>query len=167
MQMNLSPPRYTTTREPTAWNCECRAMTDLAKTIVDREATVEGTCPVHRGPGGGMHEQTGRLNWGTTRRRKVEQTKKISCSKATSGSDEAIVSTDLAGHYNRSASQGPLDESVWGWEAVFASGELVRKDHRPPASTLASRISRGTPSAKVATDFSFEAVLGKTRRTEF
>jgi hypothetical protein len=39
----------------------------------------------------------------------------------------------------------------------------------PPryASTLAPRISRGIPPAKVAADFSFEAVLGKTRRTEF
>jgi hypothetical protein len=31
-----------------------------------------------------------------------------------SGSDEAIVSVDLAGHYNRLASQGPLDERT-GW----------------------------------------------------
>jgi hypothetical protein len=140
-QANLSPPRYASTREPTAWNCECRAMTDMAKTIVDREATVECTCPVHRGPGGGMHEQTGRLNWGTTRRRKCRTDECISRSAATSGSDEAIVSNDLAGQHNRSGSQGPLDESVWGWETAF----LVRKDHRPPASTLAPRISRGLP----------------------
>ena len=166
-QVNLSPPRYTSTREPTVWNCECRAMTDLAKTIVDGEATVEGTHPVHRGPGGGMHEQTGSLNWGTTRRRSGPRTKQISRGRATSGSDEAVVSDDLAGQHNRTASQGPLDESAWGWRTVSTAGGLVRKDHRPPANTLASRISRGIPSAKVATDFSFEAVLGKTRRTEF
>ena len=166
-QVNLSPPRYATTHEPTAWPCECRAMTDMAKTIVDREATVKCTCPVHRGPGGGMYEQAGRLNWGTTRRRKSRTEENISRSMATSGSDEAIVSNDLAGHYNRSASQGPLGESVWGSDAVSAAGGLVRKDHRHPASPLASRISRGIPSAKVAADFSFEAVLGKTRRTEF
>ena len=166
-QANLSPPRYASTREPTAWNCECRAMTDVAKTIVDREATVECTCPVHRGPGDGMHEQTGRLNWGTTRRLKCPEEESIIRRVAPSGSDEAIVSFDLAGHYNRSGSQGPLDESVWGWGTVSAIGGLVRKDHRFPTNTLASRISRGNPLAKVAADFSFEAVLGKTRRTEF
>src|SRR6185295_10579219 len=116
-------------------------MADMAKTIVDREATVEGTCPVHRGPGGGMYEQTGRLNWGTTRRRSCPRMKQISRELATSGSDEAIVSNDLAGQQNRTGSQGPLDESVWGWATVF----LVRKDHRPPATTLAPRISRGLP----------------------
>lgn len=167
MKMNLSPPRYTTTREPTAWNCECRAMTDMAKTIVDGEATVGRTHSVHRGPGGGMHEQTGRLNWGTTRRRKCPGDEFIIRRVATSGSDEAIVSIDLAGQQNRSGSQGPLDESVWGRVPVSAFGGLVRKDHRTLASTLASRISRGLPPAKVAADFSFEAVLGKTRRTEF
>ena len=126
------------------WNCECRAMAELAKTIVDREATVNCTCPVHRGPGGGMHEQTGRLNWGTTRRRKCRMDERISRSVAASGSDEAIVSDDLAGQHNRSGSQGPLDESVWGWVAVHRK-MLVRKDHRTPASTLAPRISRGLP----------------------
>jgi hypothetical protein len=122
MKMNLSPPRYASTREPTAWNCECRAMTDLAKTTVDREATAERTCPVHRGPGGGMHEQTGRVKWGTTRRRSGPRTKKISRGLATSGSDEAIVSDDLTGQHNRSGSQGPLDESVWEGEAVTPQG---------------------------------------------
>ena len=167
MQMNLCPPRYTSTREPTAWGRECRASTDMAKTSVEGEATVKRTFPAHRGPGGGMHEQTGRLNWGTTRRRSGPRTKQISRGLATSGSDEAIVSNDLAGQHNRSASQGPLDESVWEWRTVSTSGGLVRKDHRCSANTLASRISRGIPSAKVATDIPFEAVLGKTRRTEF
>jgi len=166
MKMNLSPPRYASTREPTAWNCECRAMTDLAKTIVDREATADRTCPVHRGPGGGMYEQTSRVKWGTTHRRSGPRAKKISRGLAASGSDEAIVSDDLTGQHNRSGSQGPLDESVWEGTPQHRK-VLVRKDHRFCLSTLAPRISRGIPSAKVAADFSFEAVLGKTRRTEF
>jgi len=115
-QVNLKPPRYTTTREPTCVDQRgCRATADLAKTDADREATVECTCPIHRGTGGGMHEQTDSLNWGPTRRRSDPRTKKISRGSATSGSDEAIVSDDLAGQYNRPASQGPLDESVWEW----------------------------------------------------
>ena len=72
-----------------------------------------------------MHEQTGRLNWGTTRRRKCPEDEFIIRRVATSGSDEAIVSIDLAGHYNRSGSQGPLDESVWGWGAADMSARTT------------------------------------------
>lgn len=138
----------------------------MAKTEADREATVKCTCLTHRGPEGGMHEQTDSLNWGPTRRPSDPRTKKISRGLATSGSDEAIVSDDLTGHYNRSASQGPLDESVREESAATPQGACPQGPQAAP-NGLASRISWGIPPAKVATDFSFEAVLGKTRRTEF
>lgn len=76
-----------------------------------------------------MYEKTGGVNWGTTRRCQVEQTKSKRCSKATSGSDEAIVSYDLAGQHNRPGSQGPLDERVCGDGTPYIVAMLVLKDH--------------------------------------
>lgn len=134
----------------------------MAKTIVDGEATVECTHPVHRSNEGGMHEQTDSLNWGPTRRRKCPEDEYIIRRVATSGSDEAIVSDDLAGHYNRPASQGPLGESVWERGPTSCpQGPQASRHHTGVA------YQSGSPPAKVAADFSFEAVLGKTRRTEF
>jgi hypothetical protein len=109
-----------------------------------------------------MHEQTGSLNWGPTRRRSVSRAKQISREMATSGSDEAIISDDLAGQHNWLASQGPLGGIARGSSS----------DYLPLGATggwrtrLSWRISRGY-SAKVALEFPLEAVLGKTRRTEF
>jgi len=88
------------------------------------------------------------------------------------GSDEVIVSDDPAGQHNPLASQGPLDRIVLG---NFCSsfppwGGLVRKDHRWKTNeTLAAYKSLcfGSIVVKVAVEFLFEAVLGKTRRTEF
>ena len=118
-QVNLIPPRYKATCEPTVWKRGCRVSAEKAKTIGGRE--VNCTDRIHRGAGGGMYEETSGVNWGITRRQKVDQTKKISWSKASSDSDEAIVSTDPTGQHNRLGSQGPLDESVWGWNALHRS----------------------------------------------
>lgn len=154
------------TRTNLCGTCGGRARQEMAKTTVEREATVECTFPLRRGDRGDMHKQTDRLNWGPTRTPDVRRTKKISRRMDASGSDEAIVSDDLAGQHNRSVSQGPLGESVWEGDPEHRK-MLVRKDHRALTTILASRISQGIPLAKVAMDFSFEAVLGKTRRTEF
>jgi hypothetical protein len=102
--------------------CGCRVCAKVTKTRAVGVVTVANTRPVRRGTGDGMHEQTRRLNWGPTRRRKVWQTKKISCRMVTSGSDEAIVSVDLAGQHNRSASQGPLDRVAKGCPIPRPSG---------------------------------------------
>ena len=89
------------------------------------------------------------------------------------GSDEVIVSDDPAGQHNPLASQGPLDWIVLGnFCFSFPSrGGLVRKDHNKSRTneTLAAYKSLcfGSIAVKVAVEFRFEAVLGKTRRTEF
>ncbi len=90
-------------------------------------------------------------------------------------SDEAVVSRDPAGQHNPLASQGPLDGSVLGSRRANLPG----MGHSEGKRGLGPRISRwGTGGmrasrlspllpVKVAADFPFEAVLGKTRRTEF
>ena len=78
-------------------------------------------------------------------------------------SDEAIVSDDLAGQHNPLASQGPL-----GWNVQYKCPAIhARKGYRGERLDSGLHISRGRYPAKVAADFQFEAVLGKTRRTEF
>jgi hypothetical protein len=86
--------------------------------------------------------------------------KHISEQEAARGSDEAIVSNDAAGHYNPLPSQGPLDRGVAASESILHA----RMGHRSRERRRGVRISRRT---KVAPDARFEAVLGKTRRTEF
>lgn len=82
-----------------------------------------------------------------------------------SGSDEAIVSINLAGQHNRLASQGPLDRIVPG------NGSAKPKGACPsgPSVALDDRYSGRVKAifAKGMVEFLFEAVLGKTRRTEF
>ena len=122
-QANLIQPRDAThVRTNVRGQCGCRVCAKVTKTRAVGVVTVANTRPVRRGTGDGMHEQTRRLNWGPTRRRKVWQTKKISCRMVTSGSDEAIVSVDLAGQHNRSASQGPLDRVAKGCPIPRPSG---------------------------------------------
>jgi len=92
------------------------------------------------------------------------------------GADEAIVSDDLVGQQNPSASQGPLD-----WNVLTIGPELhARKGHRGTVEGARLRIrpeagvdvglslKRTVFGLKVAAaEGQFEAVLGKTRRTEF
>lgn len=159
---NLNQPRYAATREPTGVARGRRVSAETTKTNAVGEATAEGTRSVRRGPGDGMHEQTDNLKWGPTLRRSVPRTKNISRGMAVSGSDEAIVSDDLAGQHNRPASQGPLGGIARG----------TSSDYLPLGATgrwrtwLSWRISR-VVAAKVVMEFPLEAVLGKTRRTEF
>jgi len=89
------------------------------------------------------------------------------------GAHEVIVSIDLAGQHNPLASQGPLDRIVSGNLLLsFPSrGGLDRKVHYrwKTNETLAAyklRCRYGIVM-KVAVEFLFEAVLGKTHRTEF
>ena len=100
------------------------------------------------------------------------------------GSDEAVVSDDPTGQHNPMASQGPLDGrvGVTGSRAILNREVLERGNPFGDRVLLGARTavayktqSRGGCgrhlslglSSKVAIDGPFEAVLGKTHRTEF
>src|ERR1700679_3674326 len=82
-------------------------------------------------------------------------------------SDEAIVSVDATGQHNPTPSQGPLDRCAW---TTLASTQTQCCDC--PQGLQRARVEEAWTAykparAKVAVDTRFEAVLGKTRRTEF
>jgi hypothetical protein len=144
-------------------------MSSLCESDEDRAvgvATVACTRLVRRGPGDGMHEQTRRLNWGPTRSHSVRQTKEISCRTAASGSDEAIVSRDPAGHYKPAGEPRASGQDRNGvlrpQTARFLPFGATRGRGRTSLLAVYKRVL-----AKVTVEFLFEAVLGKTRRTEF
>ena len=102
-------------------------------------------------------------------------TKKISRWEDLRVSDEAILGVDPKGQHNPSESQGPLD-----WIAHNRKPRLhaLQGTQGCPRWALAKykswfyrcmRVLRLTRSgmAKVLVEFRFEAVLGKTQRTEF
>ena len=102
---------------------------------------------------------------------KTRRGKNITRRERSRASDEAIVSDDATGQNNPTPSQGPLDRSVRRDDASTPTqcgdcpiGLLKRWLER-----LGPLISRCATSAeaKAAVDVRFEAVLGKTRRTEF
>ncbi len=112
--------------------------------------------------------------YGTVGRRPT-RTKKISRWKDLRVSDEAIVSTDPKGQHNPLVSQGPLD-----WIAHYRESRFLAPlgPQGYPGWAMAKnkswcyrqmRVPRLTRScvAKILVEFQFEAVLGKTRRTEF
>src|ERR1017187_4591541 len=140
----------------------------------------------------GTKAQKQGVNWGTSRSPPEAgpwvggaTRERISGWKRARGSDEAIVSDDLAGHYNPPGSQGPLDGIVLCcWRSCRLSrmhtahyGQPLRGPRDLGAWTLAAYKAslpeacgpRLTPvwSLKMAAEFPFEAVLGKPRRTEF
>src|SRR5436190_24175957 len=79
-------------------------------------STARGSHPVHRGMEDGTKVQKQGVNWGTSRSPPEAgpwvggATREcISGWKRARGSDEAIVSDEVVGHYNPPRSQGPLD----------------------------------------------------------
>ena len=176
-QVNLSASLDDSRKNQRAWSCGCRATAKLAKATTVGEATAICNRPVHRGSGDGTYEQTHRLKWGPSLFPPAWagwlDSESISCRVEGRGADEVIVSIDPAGQHNPLASQGPLDWIVLG-NLCFSfpsRGGLVRKDHNRwrTNETLAAYKLRwfGSIVVKVAVEFQFEAVLGKTRRTEF
>ena len=116
-------------------------------------------------------------------------TKQISRREGPRGADEAIVAVTLRDNITRGRAKGlwvgvsdlpnrvPLDRKVCYGEssavqlhALDCSGTMaglaLRIRHPCCWGMRVSRLSRGRVS-KVAVDFQLEAVLGKTRRTEF
>jgi len=152
-------------------------MEELAKAITVGEVTAMYNRPVHRGIGDGTYEETHRSNWGPSHLPPLGvgglDSESISCRAEVRGADEVIVGIDPAGQHNPLASQGPLDRIVPGsFLLSFPSrGGLDRKVHYRSKTneTLAAYKLRCQPGVvpKVAVEFLFEAVLGKTRRTEF
>ena len=176
-QANLSASLREPRTNQLAWSCGRRATTELAKANTGGEATAKCNRPVHRGSGDGTHEQMRRVNWGPSHLPPLGvgwlDSECISCRVEERGADEVIVSIDPAGQLNPLASQGPLDRIVSGNFLLNlpSRGSLDRKVHyRWKANgTLTAYKLFYSPSgiAKVAAQFLFEAVLGKTRRTEF
>ena len=164
----------------------------MAKANTEEEATVICTLRGHRGMGVGTRAQSSGVNWGPSE--SPPQADFLGCSsprresisggEGFRGADEAIVSDDPTGQHNPMASQGPLDGrvSVAGsratlnrkvLERVIPSGityswelQLRWRYKSDSWGGCGRRLSLGI-SSKVATDGPFEAVLGKTRRTEF
>ena len=176
-QANLSASLHRSRMNQLAWHCGCRASAEKAKANAVGEATANCSRPVHRGPGDGTHVQTCRVNWGPSPVPPVRvgglDSESISCRADGRGSDEVVVSDDLAGQHNPLASQGPLDRIVTGYFLLsFPSrGGLDRKVHYRWKSnaTLATYKSPWVSRSvmKVVAEFLFEAVPGKTRRPEF
>ena len=177
-QANLSASLHDPRKNQRAWvYCGCRAMADMAKANTIGEATANCSRLVHRGPEDGTHEQTRRLKWGPSLVPPAWvgrlDSESISCRVEGRGADEVVVSDDPAGQHNPLVSQGPLDRIVsWSFILSFPSrGGLDRKVHyRLKASEALAAYKtlcfRGI-ATKVAVEFLFEAVPGKTRRTEF
>jgi len=176
-QAILSAPLHDTRANQLAWSCGCRATAELAKANTGGEATAKCNRPVHRGSGDGTHEQMRRVNWGPSRLPPLGvgwlDSESISCRVEARGAHEVIVSSDPAGQHNPLASQGPLDRIVSGNFLLSfpLRGGLDRKVHyRWKASEALAAYKPlclyGTET-KVAVEFLFEAVLGKTHRTEF
>ena len=146
----------------------------------------------HRGKGGGTRAQSSGVNWGTSGF--PPQAEFLGCSslcresisgrEESRGSDEAVVSDDPSGQHNPMASQGPLGGRVGvagsratlnrkALERVIPSGITYSWEfatavaYKTESWGVCGRHLNPRASSKVAIDGSFEAVLGKTRRTEF
>ena len=162
------------------------------KAKTEEEATVNCTLRGHRGMGGSTRAQSSGVNWGTSGF--PPQADFLGCSslrresisggEESRGSDEAVVSDDPPGQHNPMASQGPLDGHV----GVAGSRAILNREVLGRGNPFGDRVLLGARTAvaykipswgecgrhlspgmssKVAIDGPFEAVLGKTRRTEF
>ena len=120
----------------------------------------------HRSRGDGTESNLGGVNWGTSAHpQSCWHTKKPAVVRRSS--DVAIVSDEAGGQYNRWRSQGPLGRCVAS-ETVSAAGR--KSDYgnkRARARKPLWRRQSCREAMKGASDSLFEAVLGKTRRTEF
>jgi hypothetical protein len=151
------------------------------------------TAKIRRGTGNGTKGKLYGTNWGSSRQpaptwpsgKDLAYNRKAGSRKeGPRVSDEAIVSIDLAGQHNRPGSQGPLDRNVCGRQG--STGQLAARPENPPVircgtcatTTLAAYKRRRLADAghllnpsgdarRSRPKIRFEAVLGKTRRTEF
>jgi hypothetical protein len=144
----------------------CRAPHEWAKAKPGTRARRLATWN-HRSKDSGTESSTDRVNWGTSVRLERAAGINKKPTVANRSSDVVIVSDEADGQYNRWRSQGPLGRCVAS-EAVSAAGRksdygIQRARTRKPLWTRQSR----REATKGVSDSLFEAVLGKTRRTEF
>jgi hypothetical protein len=189
MSTNLSSER---TLQPRNDQRDRRTCYRKVKANTEEEATVMCTLRGHRGMGGGTRAQSSGVNWGTSGF--PPQADILGCSslrresisggEESRGADEAVVSDDPPGQQNPMASQGPLDGRV----GVAGSRATLNREVLQRGNPFGDRVLLGARTAvaykteswgacgrhlslgmspKVAIDGPFEAVLGKTRRTEF
>ena len=189
MSTSLSSER---TLQPRNDQCDRRTRYRVVKANTEEEGTATYTLRDHRGMGGGTRAQSSGVNWGTSGFPPRADflgcsslcRESISGGEESRGADEAVVSDDPSGQHNPMVSQGPLDGRVGAagsratlnrevLERVIPSGityswelQLRWRSKSDSWGGCGRRLSLGI-SSKVATDGPFEAVLGKTRRTEF
>ena len=166
------------------------------KTRAGCEATTICSSRVHRGTGDGTAEKTRAVNWGPSRShartsstgKRPAWTKQISRRKGPRGADEVIVVMTLRDNITRGRAKDlwagvsnqmariPLDHRVEYGEcsamqllALSSGPERRLARHIRHGSVWGMRDSRLSQDSvsKVAVDCQLEAVLGKTRRTEF
>ena len=117
----------------------------------------------HRSRDDGTESSSGRINWGTS----VGQALRVKFAVTGRSSDVAIVSDEAGGQHNRQRSQGPLGRCVAS-EAVSAAGRKSDYGIQRARTRKPLWLSQNRPwTVKGLADSRFEAVLGKTRRTEF
>ena len=167
------------------------------KTSTRCEATTVCSSGVHRGTGDGTTEKTRAVNWGPSRGHawtspkgtRPAWTKQISRREGPRGADEAIVAVTLRDSITRGRAKGlwagmpdqltrmPLGRKArYGKTSAVQLHALIRSEqtrglalrirHWSDWGMRASRLTQH-PMPKVAVDCQLEAVLGKTRRTEF
>jgi len=153
------------TRRPVCGLCGCRTPARRVKAKSGAQNRRSATWN-HRGRGGGTESSSDRVNWGPSARTKTAgiYKKPVVVNRS---SDVVIVSDEAGGQHNRWRSQGPLGRCVAS-EAVSAAGResdygIKRARKRKPLWTRQSH----REVAKGDSDSLLEAVLGKTRRTEF
>jgi hypothetical protein len=104
---------------------------------------------IRRGRVDGTEERTGSLKLGISGRSSGCRAKNNKPAEpAARASDEAVVSNDLAGHYNPPASQGPLDREVRADTPPYCPQGLLA-GYRGTTPNRWPSISRCEPAAKV------------------
>jgi hypothetical protein len=145
--------------------CGCRILTGWMKAqpgVQTRSSTIWN----HRSRDGGTESRSGIVKWGPSAGQNAGG---ISHKPSVAGrrSDEVIVSEEAGGQNNRWRSQGPLGKCVVSG-AVRAAGRKPDYGINAHGGDLhCGRIKVPTAGTKGSADSLLEAVLGKTRRTEF
>ena len=157
--------RKQATRRTVCGRNGCRTPTGWVKA----KSVAQTRCPAiwsRRSRGGGTESSSEEVNWGPSESRRAAEIRH-KAAVALRSSDVAIVSEEAGGQNNHWRSQGPLGGCVES-ETLSAAR---RKSHygiqREGRRFHSGRVKVAKMAAKGTVESPFEAVLGKTRRTEF